>query len=91
MRNDKLIEILMSFPLDMDIPCSPSILGDRVYLSGDKEFISYKLNKYNRLKELYVKLLAELYGIAIDKDVSDNEKKKIMKIFYKYYKKEGSV
>ena len=38
-----------------------------------------------------VKLLAELYGIAIDKDVSDNEKKKIMKIFYKYYKKEGSV
>ena len=91
MRNDKLIEILMSFPLDMDIPCSPSILGDRVYLSGDKEFISYKLNKYNQLKELYVKLLAELYGIAIDKDVSDNEKKKIMKIFYKYYKKEGSV
>lgn len=91
MRNDKLIEILMSFPLDMDIPCSPSILGDRVYLSGDKEFISYKLNKYNRLKDLYVKLLAELYGIAIDKDVSDNEKKKIMKIFYKYYKKEGSV
>ena len=91
MRNDKLIEILMSFPLDMDIPCSPSILGDRVYLSGDKEFISYKLNKYNRLKELYVKLLAELYGIAIDNDVSDNEKKKIMKLFYKYYKKEGSV
>lgn len=91
MRNDKLIEILMSFPLDMDIPCSPSILGDRVYLSGDKEFISYKLNKYNRLKELYTSLLAELYGIAIDKDVSDNEKKKIMKIFYKYYKKEGSV
>lgn len=91
MRNDKLIEILMSFPLDMDIPCSPSILGDRVYLSGDKEFISIKFNKYNQLKELYVKLLAELYGIAIDKDVSDNEKKKIMKIFYKYYKKEGSV
>lgn len=91
MRNDKLIEVLMSFPLDMDIPCSPSILGDRVYLSGDKEFISYKLNKYNRLKELYASLLAELYGIAIDKDVSDNEKKKIMKIFYKYYKKEGSV
>ena len=91
MRNDKLIEILMSFPLDMDIPCSPSILGDRVYLSGDKEFISYKLNKYNRLKELYASLLAELYGIAIDKDVSDNEKRKIMKIFYKYYKKEGSV
>lgn len=91
MRNDKLIEILMSFPLDMDIPCSPSILGDRVYLSGDKEFISYKLNKYNRLKELYVKLLAELYGIAIDKDVSDNEKKKVMEIFYKYYKKEGLV
>ena len=91
MRNDKLIEILMSFPLDMDIPCSPSILGDRIYLSGDKEFISIKFNKYNQLKELYVKLLAELYGIAIDKDVSDNEKKKIMKIFYKYYKKEGSV
>ena len=91
MRNDKLIEILMSFPLDMDIPCSPSILGDRVYLSGDKEFISIKFNKYNQLKDLYVKLLAELYGIAIDKDVSDNEKKKIMKIFYKYYKKEGSV
>ena len=91
MRNDKLIEILMSFPLDMDIPCSPSILGDRVYLSGDKEFISIKFNKYNQLKELYVKLLAELYGIAIDKDVSDNEKKKIMKIFYKYYKKEGLV
>ena len=91
MRNDKLIEILMSFPLDMDIPCSPSIQGDRVYLSGDKEFISYKFNKYNQLKELYVKILAELYGIAIDKDVSDNEKKKIMKIFYKYYKKEGSV
>lgn len=91
MRNDKLIEILMSFPLDMDIPCSPSILGDRVYLSGDKEFISIKFNKYNQLKELYIKLLAELYGIAIDKDVSDNEKKKIMKIFYKYYKKEGSV
>ena len=91
MRNDKLIEILMSFPLDMDIPCSPSILGDRVYLSGDKEFISIKFNKYNQLKELHVKLLAELYGIAIDKDVSDNEKKKIMKIFYKYYKKEGSV
>lgn len=91
MRNDKLIEVLMSFPLDMDIPCSPSILGDRVYLSGDKEFISIKFNKYNQLKELYVKLLAELYGIAIDKDVSDNEKKKIMKIFYKYYKKEGSV
>ena len=91
MRNDKLIEILMSFPLDMDIPCSPSILGDRVYLSGDKEFISIKFNKYNQIKELYVKLLAELYGIAIDKDVSDNEKKKIMKIFYKYYKKEGSV
>ncbi len=91
MRNDKLIEILMSFPLDMDIPCSPSILGDRVYLSGDKEFISIKFNKYNQLKDLYIKLLAELYGIAIDKDVSDNEKKKIMKIFYKYYKKEGSV
>ena len=91
MRNDKLIEILMSFPLDMDIPCSPSILGDRVYLSGDKEFISIKFNKYNQLKDLYVKLLAELYGIAIDRDVSDNEKKKIMKIFYKYYKKEGSV
>ena len=91
MRNDKLIEILMSFPLDMDIPCSPSILGDRVYLSGDKEFISIKFNKYNQLKDLYLKLLAELYGIAIDKDVSDNEKKKIMKIFYKYYKKEGSV
>ena len=91
MRNDKLIEILMSFPLDMDIPCSPSILGDRVYLSGDKEFISIKFNKYNQLKDLYVKLLAELYGIAIDKDVSDNEKKKIMKIFYKYYKKEGLV
>ena len=91
MRNDKLIEILMTFPLDMDIPCSPSILGDRVYLSGDKEFISIKFNKYNQLKELYIKLLAELYGIAIDKDVSDNEKKKIMKIFYKYYKKEGSV
>ena len=91
MRNDKLIEILMSFPLDMDIPCSPSILGDRVYLSGDKEFISIKFNKYNQLKELYIKLLAELYGIAIDKDVSDNEKKKIMKIFYKYYKKEGSI
>lgn len=91
MRNDKLIEILMSFPLDMDIPCSPSILGDRVYLSGDKEFISIKFNKYNQLKELYVKLLAELYGIAIDKDVSDNEKKKIMKVFYKYYKKEGSI
>ena len=89
MRNDKLIEILMSFPLDMDIPCSPSILGDRVYLSGDKEFISIKFNKYNQLKDLYLKLLAELYGIAIDKDVSDNEKKKIMKIFYKYYKKEG--
>ena len=89
MRNDKLIEILMSFPLDMDIPCSPSILGDRVYLSGDKEFISIKFNKYNQLKDLYIKLLAELYGIAIDKDVSDNEKKKIMKIFYKYYKKEG--
>ena len=89
MRNDKLIEILMSFSLDMDIPCSPSILGDRVYLSGDKEFISIKFNKYNQLKELYIKLLAELYGIAIDKDVSDNEKKKIMKIFYKYYKKEG--
>ena len=91
MRNDKLIEILMSFPLDMDIPCSPSILGDRVYLSGDKEFISIKFNKYNQLKDLYIKLLAELYGIAIDKDVSDNEKKKIMKVFYKYYKKEGSV
>ena len=91
MRNDKLIEILMSFPLDMDIPCSPSILGDRVYLSGDKEFISIKFNKYNQLKDLYLKLLAELYGIAIDKDVSNNEKKKIMKIFYKYYKKEGSV
>lgn len=91
MRNDKLIEILMSFPLDMDIPCSPSILGDRVYLSGDKEFISIKFNKYNQLKDLYIKLLAELYGIAIDKDVSDNDKKKIMKIFYKYYKKEGSV
>ena len=91
MRNDKLIEILMSFPLDMDIPCSPSILGDRIYLSGDKEFISIKFNKYNQLKDLYVKLLAELYGIAIDKDVSDNEKKKIMKIFYKYYKKEGLV
>ena len=91
MRNDKLIEILMSFPLDMDIPCSPSILGDRVYLSGDKEFISIKFNKYNQLKDLYIKLLAELYGIAIDKDVSDNEKKKIMKIFYKYYKKEGLV
>ena len=91
MRNDKRIEILMSFPLDMDIPCSPSILGDRVYLSGDKEFISIKFSKYNQLKDLYVKLLAELYGIAIDKDVSDNEKKKIMKIFYKYYKKEGLV
>ena len=91
MRNDKLIEILMSFPLDMDIPCYPSILGDRVYLSGDKEFISIKFSKYNQLKDLYVKLLAELYGIAIDKDVSDNEKKKIMKVFYKYYKKEGSV
>ena len=91
MRNDKLIEILMSFPLDMDIPCSPSILGDRVYLSGDKEFISIKFNKYNQLKDLYVKLLAELYGIAIDKDVSEGDKKKIMKIFYKYYRKEGSV
>ena len=91
MRNDKLIEILMSFPLDMDIPCSPSILGDRVYLSGDKEFISIKFNKYNRLKDLYVNLLAELYGIAIDKDVSESDKKKIMKIFYKYYKKEGLV
>ena len=91
MRNDKLIEILMTFPLDMDIPCSPSILGDRVYLSGDKEFISIKFNKYNQLKELYIKLLAELYGIAIDKDVSESDKKKIMKIFYKYYKKEGSV
>ena len=91
MRNDKLIEILMSFPLDMDIPCSPSILGDRVYLSGDKEFISIKFNKYNQLKELYIKLLTELYGIAIYKDVSESDKKKIMKIFYKYYKKEGSV
>ena len=91
MRNDKLIEMLMSFPLDMDIHCSPSILGDRVYLSGDKEFISIKFSKYNQLKDLYLKLLAELYGIAIDKDVSESDKKKIMKIFYKYYKKEGSV
>ena len=91
MRNNKLIEILISFPLDMDIPCSPSILGDRVYLSGDKEFISIKFSKYNQLKDLYVKLLAELYGIAIDIDVSESDKKKIMKIFYKYYKKEGSV
>ena len=91
MRNDKLIEILMSFPLDMDIPCSPSILGDRVYLSGDKEFISIKKKKKKKNKEIYIKLLAELYGIAIDKDVSESDKKKIMKIFYKYYKKEGSV
>ena len=88
MRNDKLIEILMSFPLDMDIPCSPSILGDRVYLSGDKEFISIKFNKYNQLKDLYLKLLAELYGIAIDKDVSDGDKEKIMKIFHRYKKEE---
>ena len=90
MRNDKLIEILMSFPLDMDIPCSPSILGDRVYLSGDKEFISIKFNKYNRLKDLYVNLLAELYRMCLDKDVSDSDKERIMKIIHKY-KKDGLV
>ena len=56
MRNDKLIEILMSFPLDMDIPCSPAILGDRVYLSGDKEFISIKFSKYNQRIDIYEKL-----------------------------------
>ena len=90
MRNDKLIEILMSFPLDMDIPCSPSILGDRVYLSGDKEFIRIKFNKYNRLKDLYVNLLAEVYRICLEKDVSDSDKERIMKIVHKY-KKEGLV
>ena len=90
MRNEKLIEILISFPLDMDIPCSPSILGDRVYLSGDKEFISIKFNKYNHLKDLYVNLLADLYRLNLDKDVSESDKERIMKIVNKY-KKEGLV
>ena len=59
-------------------------------MSGDKEFIRIKFNKYNRLKDLYVNLLADLYRMNLDKDVSESDKERIMKIVNKY-KKEGLV
>lgn len=86
MKNEKLIEILMQFPLDIDIPCSPYIIGGKVYLSGDKEKINSDLFKFNRVKDLYISLLADIYRLTLDKDVPQEVKDKIGKLIDRYKK-----